>query len=166
MLELEKFLDSDYSTLQTYFETDETIQSDPVLAKLSVFLGNKCEIEMENWQTAIDHFEDVITDPDTPEDSIFAIIDLGHLYFLMENSESRSTARGLMLEHKPNSLIEFTEKRAYLLSLLPFKKSEAYTESEEDQLTSSQILQNVPNPFADQTTLYYSLTIPAEVVGL
>lgn len=164
LLELEKFLESDYSALQTYYETNDSIQADSVLSKLAIFLANKCEIEMENWQNAIDHFEYVIENPDTPEDSIFAIIDLGYTYFLMENSESRSTALGRLIEHKPDNFEAFAEKRDYLLSLLPFKKSNDKPEIEIDNQAQNKVFQNVPNPFTNSTNVHFNLTVSSNVV--
>ena len=163
LLELEKFLESDYSALQTYYETNDSIQADSVLSKLAIFLGNKCEIEMENWQTAIDHFEYVIENPDTPEDSIFAIIDLGYTYFLMDTSESRSIVQGRMLEHKPTSFESFAEKRDSLLALLPFDKKNELQENALESQKAGELLQNVPNPFSNLTTIFYNLKNPAHI---
>lgn len=158
LFSLEQFTDSDYNALQLYYETNDSIQADTVLAKLAIFLANKCELELENWQTAIDHFEDIIENPETTEDSIFAIIDLGHTYFLMgDDSASRSIVRGTMEEHIPKSMEAFAEKRNYLLSLLPITKPHHQQENELETMTANKLLQNIPNPFSNTTTIHYKL---------
>jgi hypothetical protein len=153
---VEKFATNDYAALQQYYKTNSVIQTDTVLTKLSVFLANKCDVEIENWQPAINHYEDIINYPETPDDSIFAIIDLGHLYFLMENNGGRSLAIGNLIEHVPNSKKEFAKKRDYLLSLLPFKKDKEgnydFNPSEGNVL-----IQNYPNPLNGNTTIHYQL---------
>ncbi len=161
---LEKFTDNDYNTLKQYYETNDSIQVDTVLTKLATFLANKCEIEMENWQTAIDHYEDIIDNPETTADSIFAIIDLGYTYFLMGDSTNRSVAQGKMLEHIPTSKEEFAEKRNYLLSLLPITKTQQAADNMLETLKAGELLQNVPNPFSNTTTVYYKLNEQSSVL--
>lgn len=164
LLELENFLGNNYSSLRNYYETNDSIQANTVLTKLAVFLSNKCEIEMENWQTAIDHFEGIIENPDTPEDSVFAIIDLGYTYFLMENSNKKSSAQGRLLQHKPTSNRSFSAKRASLLALLPFAKKERLQEDIAGSPKTGELLQNVPNPFSTTTTVVYRLKAQANVM--
>jgi len=74
---------------------------------------------MGNYPAAISRFEKVIKNPITPEDSIFAVIDLGYTYLLMENKEIESSYIGDLTIHKPSSLEDFEETRDYLLTLLP-----------------------------------------------
>lgn len=161
---LEHFTDNDYSTLKLYYETNDSIQADTTLTKLSVFLANKCEIEMENWQTAIDHFEDIIDNPESTEDSIFAIIDLGNTYLLMGDSTERGTVRGRMLQYIPKSREKFAARRNYLLSLLPVTKDRKKPGNMFETLQAGELLQNAPNPFASTTTVVYKLTEQGAVV--
>lgn len=154
---LEEFADNDYNTLKQYYETNDSIQADTVLTKLAVFLVNQCEIEIENWQIAIDHFEDIIENPESPEDSIFAVIDLGHTYFLMGDTNYRSIASGKMKEHIPTTLEAFAEKRDHLLSLLPVNKEQEELKNQLESLPEGMLLQNVPNPVSNTTTIYYKL---------
>ena len=157
LFSLEKFADNDYSTLQQYYQTNDSIQADTVLTKLAIFLSNKCEIELQNWQTAIDHYEDIIENPESPEDSIFAIIDLGYTYLLMGDSGYKSTAQGRLLEHKPASPEAFSSKRDYLISLLPFEKSGSTSETLTDMNKQGELLQNIPNPFSNTTSIQFNL---------
>jgi hypothetical protein len=159
---IEKLITDDYSTLKQYYDTAPVIQEDTVLANLSDFLANKCDVKLENWQLAINHYEGIIINSGIPEDSIFAIIDLGYLYFLMDNSGGRAPLAGHLLEHKPNSKDEFTEKRDFLLSLLPFKKEGVIEKYEFDQSEGNILLQNTPNPFKGVTTIYFQLKEQSE----
>lgn len=161
---LKKFGENDYNVLKQYYQTNDSIQTDTILTKLALFLANKCEIELENWQTAIDHFEDIIENPESTEDSIFAIIDLGYTYFLMENSDKKSMAYGTMYEHIPISIESFIEKRDQLLALLPLVNSCQEFENELSILKSAELIQNIPNPFTNSTTVYFKLKEPGDVV--
>ncbi len=153
---IEKFVANDYGVLQQYYNTNSIIQADSILTKLSIFLANKCDVEMENWQPSINHYEDIINYPETPEDSIFAIIDLGNLYFLMENSGGRSLATGMLKQYIPTSKEEFFKKRNYLLSLLPFKNDKE-NNYKFDPSEGNVLLQNYPNPLKSSTMIYYQL---------
>ncbi len=69
---LERFAGDDYSSLQNYFATNDSIQTDTTLRKLALKLCNVCDIKQENWPSAIDYFENIISNPETLEDSVFA----------------------------------------------------------------------------------------------
>lgn len=159
---VEKYLSEDYNSLKSYYENNPNIQSKESLSQLSEFIVNKCEIKLENWQSAIDHYEATILDPSSPEDSIFAIIDLGHLYYLMENSQSKaSLGIGKLSEYKPKSIEAYEKNRDYLLSLLPFKNS---SPDHDEKLVSERLLnQNIPNPFSKTTNIDISLEQAAKI---
>lgn len=152
---VELFASNDYSALQQYYANNPTIQSDAVLQSLSEFFINKCDVKLENWQTAIDFYESRITESPDSEEGIFAIIDLGLLYSLMENSGNKaSVGIGSMPEYKPASLEEYKKNREYLISLLPFKSS---TNNDNTRMNEGVLSQNFPNPFTGKTQIYYKL---------
>ena len=91
------------------------------------------------------------------EDSIFAIIDLGYTYFLMENGGLKAAYTGNMIEHKPVSMEKFEEKRDYLLSLLPGDQLSETMKESIGNLKTGELLQNVPNPFKGSTQIWYRL---------
>lgn len=160
---LEAFDLNDYNALKQYYLTDTVIQADTVLQDLSSFLANKCDIKLENWQTAIDHYEDIIENPETIEDSICAIIDLGDLYFIMANNSNRENAQGKLLEHKPSNKANYLSKRNFLLSLLPVKEK-TNKEKEESDITYNTVLyQNKPNPFSGNTSIEFNIPEKGEV---
>lgn len=165
----EKYLDNNFTSLQEYYQNEPEILEDESLYKLSDHLKNKCEISLENWQPAIDYYEVNIENPDSPEDSIFAIIDLGRLYILMNDSSNKSVKGiGKMTEHIPKNIKEFEKNQTYLLSLLPFKSDT----QEDEQITKTEdvLSQNTPNPFSDLTSVevnvYKSGSITIKVMDI
>jgi len=162
LLPLEAYTDNNYTNLKTYYDTDSTIQNYEELARLADFLANFCDIKLENYPTAITWFEDVIQNPESMEDSIFAIIDLGYTYFLMENGQ-KSSYTGNMPQHKPVSVEQFEVNRDYLLSLLPGDKLSETMKENINALKSGELLQNVPNPFNNSTQIWYKLDEEATV---
>jgi len=160
---LEELTGNNYGSLKEYYNTHTAIQNNPELTKLADFLANFCDIKLENYPTAIAWFEDVILNPETMEDSIFAIIDLGYTYFLMENGGLKSSYTGNLIEHKPVSVEQFEIKRDFLLSLLPGDLISETMKQSINTLKSGELLQNVPNPFNGTTQIWYKLDIEATV---
>jgi len=160
---LEEFLTNNYADLKSYYISEPNIVNNPELSKLANFLANFCEIKLENWPTAIAWFESVIQNPESMEDSIFAIIDLAYTYFLMEQSGLKSAYSGAMTEHIPVSSIQFEEKRDFLLSLLPAKKLSETMKGNLMELREGELLQNIPNPFRGNTQIWYKLDNDSEV---
>jgi len=154
---LEKYVTDDYAELIQYYEANNAIQSDTSLKKLSGFLVNKCNLKLENWPTAISWYENIIQNPESMEDSIFAVIDLGYTYLLMENGGFKTTYTGNMIEHKPVSTEQFIEKRNYLLSLLPGNQMSEVLKENIAIMKDGELLQNVPNPFKGSTQIWYKL---------
>lgn len=155
---IEEYASNDYAGLKTFYSTETTIQSNPALAKLADYLTNFCEIKIENYSSAISWFENVIQNPETIEDSIFAIIDLGYTYFLMENGGLKSTYSGNLTEHIPESKPQFEGKRDYLLSLIyKDSKTNKNLDNELTKPTEGEITQNFPNPFSGTTKIWYKL---------
>jgi len=158
LFSLEEYVTDDYASLKTYYNTEVDIQNNPALAKLAEYLTNFCEIKLENYPTAISWFENIIQNPETIEDSIFAIIDLGYTYFLMENGGLKSAYSGNLIEHIPESKNQFDNKRDYLLSLL-YKDSQTNEnlDNELSKLNEGELIQNFPNPFSGTTKIWYNL---------
>ncbi|MCK4678942.1 MAG: T9SS type A sorting domain-containing protein [Bacteroidales bacterium] len=154
---LEKFVSDDYNSLKQYYANDSTIQSEPELAEMGGYLVSKCDVKLENWPDPIDYFENIILDPETLEDSIFAIIDLGYVYFVMENSGYKSAYTGNLIQYKPASKEQFIEYRNYLLSLIPGDKMSKTMKGKIAELKAGELLQNVPNPFRESTQIWYKL---------
>mgnify|MGYP006277701783 CR=1 FL=1 len=156
LFSLEYFATNDYEELKNYYRTNDSIQADTSLSKLGDIMANKCDMELENWQTAIDWYEDVILNPETYEDSIYAVIDLGYLYLQIDSSTLKST-NGNFQEYIPGSWEKFDEKSAYLLSLLPGDKKKHVENKNLPKGKVGVLFQNVPNPFNNSTLVEFHL---------
>lgn len=163
LVTIEQLASNDYDALKIYFQTNDSIQSDSTLQVLASALANKCDVKLENWAQAISWYENQIINPASLEDSVFAIIDLGYVYFLMENQGLRSAYTGKLLEFKPESKEQYFEHRDYLLSLLPGKTGNTDSQQSLTQLTHGKLLQNVPNPFSVHTQIWYTTHSPARI---
>jgi len=163
LIVLEKYASNDYITLKNYYQTNDSIQSDTILQKLASSLSNKCDVKLENWTAAIDYYENIILSPELVEDSVFAIIDLGYVYFLMENGGNKSSYYGQLTEYIPKSREDFFEHRDYLLSLLPGDRLGETMKGNIESLQESELLQNVPNPFTGSTQIWYKLNAESNV---
>jgi hypothetical protein len=154
---LEQFESNDYESLKNYYQTNDSIQADSILQKLALTLSNKCDVKLERWVEAIDYYESIVDNPETLEDSVFAIIDLGYVYFLMENSGYKSAYTGKLTQYKPESKEQFFDHRDYLLSLLPGENRSEPMKGNIAALKEGELLQNVPNPFRGNTQIWYKL---------
>lgn len=160
---MESYAGNNYLNLKSYLLSEPNLQDGAQLQKLRDFYINFCEIKLENWETAINWFEGIIMDPESMEDSIFAIIDLGYTYMLMEKSGYKSVYKGAMLEHIPSSHEAYDEKREYLLSLIPGKQMSEEMQKDIQNLENGELLHNVPNPFSSSTQIWYKLDAESEV---
>jgi len=151
-------------SLRDYYLYSQTIQTDTNLQIISSWLANWCDIHNENWPTAIAWFENVIQNPPSLEDSIFAIIDLSYTYFLMQNGGYKATYTGAMPQYKFETYQQYEKNRDDLLALLmpednmskSFRKGLAV-------LQGGQLMQNIPNPFTGRTDIYYKLDNPSDI---
>lgn len=165
---LESATGDDYDGLRTYYLTNDSIVADTTLKAAGEFWANRCDVKLQNWPTAIDWYENQINNPQSPADSIFAIIDLGDVYLQMEQqagqeAKSRAPYQGALLQHRPVNRQEYAVKRDYLLSLLPIERKAAPETAAVPNPGAAQLFQNVPNPFGQSTRITYELGRTAQV---
>ncbi|MEZ5197773.1 MAG: T9SS type A sorting domain-containing protein [Bacteroidales bacterium] len=160
---IESYINNDYAVFKNYLLTEPNIINNPELDELAGFLVNFCEIKLENWPTAIAWFENIIQNPESLEDSIFAIIDLGYTYFLMEQGGYKNAYSGTMAEHIPVSAEQFDKKKDFLLDQLPNDQLSKTMKENITTLNEGELLQNVPNPFKGKTQIWYKLETEAAV---
>ena len=122
LLNLERQNRVDFASLREYYLADEVISSDERLSRLASSLANKCDEEMGRYENAIEWYENVLEDPETPfNDSVFAAIDLGDLYLGLEQAGEKKEY-GKLRMYVPESSQEHQKQTEYALSLLPVEK--------------------------------------------
>jgi len=166
LLVLKRIYDHDFTGLKNYLDTVPAIQQDSAAMDLAAHVANWCNIENEDYSTAISWFENQIENPPSFEDSIFAVIDLGYTYMLMEEGGSRGSSYiGRYPEYKPVSRQGYEKNRDYLIDLL-FK---SYAGQHPDQnltgndVTTFNLTQNFPNPFRESTDIIFCVPVAAQV---
>ena len=162
LLLLEELNNNNYNQLQNYYSGPQ-LQNNSILKKLASRLSNNCDIKMEDYPSAITWFEAVIQNPETLEDSVFAIIDLENLYLMMEES-GKSSYQGKMVEFIPESREAHYKHRAELLSLLGGEQSNAITAAPaKGDAKATKLVTLEPNPFSNHTTINCQISKPAYV---
>jgi len=143
--------DSVYSYLNSLFE----YYGDSYVGKTARRIRNICSLKMENYNDAISDYEDIITNPSSFSDSIFALIDINQAYLIMNGSglpgiQSVSPVN----DYNPGTLENYMKRESELLALL----NSGTTAGSAELLPASFCLhQNYPNPFNPVTTIQYDL---------
>jgi hypothetical protein len=165
MLPLEEDFSNDYTILQQYYLNDPDITGNVRLAAIGQNLANWCNVIMEDYSTAIQYYNDILANPPSYHDSIFAIFDLDYINFLVNNAGYKSS-------FSDNSLIfdilakeqkdAFTDFHSGLL----FPKQEICKQMKEniESLQSGELIQNFPNPFNRITEIWYTTEKPASAI--
>lgn len=151
LLALEKSTDADFAALKAYYATLTTTED---IERLAGYLANTCDIELENWPDAIAWLEDIIDNPSSYPDSLFAIIDLETVYQKMQNTGLKSSYVGRYPEFRKNSVAEFKKSRNYYLSLLFKRDNTSNTNVSDPNLNKLAVS---PNPVVDFMTLTYNI---------
>lgn len=160
LFDLKVKYDQDFYDLKLYYETEPNMQYNDELSSLAEFLITCCNVKLEEFEPAINWFEEIIQNPPTIVDSVFAVIDAGYTYLVMGNS--RSSCSGKISGLIPKSKKQFAVKRDELIDLL-FGDSEPVNEI--PQIFELKLYPNYPNPFNPETMISFS--IPEECkVGL
>ena len=123
LLFTETLLQNGYDQLKGYY----LHIPDTALLVLADNLANKCDEVMKNWPEAIAWYENVIQNPATYEDSVYAVIDLGNLYLEMDSTRS---IIGRMRQYQPLSKKQHYENTMALLANIP--KENIFTELNKD----------------------------------
>ena len=112
LLYAENLLQNGYDNLKDYYGQI----TDTTLLALADNLYNKCDEMLENWLNAISWYENILINPASYEDSVYAVIDLGNLYLEMDSTRG---FMGRMPQYRPVSRIGHDENTKLLLEALP-----------------------------------------------
>jgi len=161
LLYLEPLVGNDFQSLKNWYLTNTVILQNETLTKLGDNLANKCDEKMENYTDAIAWYESVILNPDTPEDSIFAIIDLEHLYLQMgiDTTLRSNVTYGSLTEFIPESSQEHFDHRDRILNLLlgDSKVSKNIVNANNSESKLGQLTNSFPNPFSSSTLVSFDI---------
>ena len=152
LLSVEKLTSDDYSQLLSFYGTTGT--TSPISMHLLNYLSNYCLIEVNALQPAILWLESQIENPVTDVDSLFAAIDIGYLYMLVDSS--KAAVQGKLPWLKPTSVQAFeSDRNNAIMSLINGQSnSQSSTQSVEP---STLLMSNYPNPFNPSTTISFNL---------
>jgi len=159
LIPMEAVYGKDFLSLKEYYLNDPKCNINDERTKLSQYLANYCMIKLEEFQEAITFFEDIISDPDTELDSVYAVIDAGYTYLLMVNN-GKSGYIGKIPELKPKSERDFCAIRDELIAKLFGLVYEEESDEPEIEFTF-ELKHNYPNPFKGSTKISFSL--PASI---
>ena len=143
-----------------------TIQGSEDLAKLAGYLVADCKILQKEYQDALTHYENIISDPPTEEDYIYAVIDAGRVQYLMEQEENNAP-----VSFKYTNLIPFT-RQAYKENrrlLLDGIKGEEISEDLNENIPSEfnlsvDDLSVYPNPVINKATIVLNVDTHSNVI--
>ena len=105
---LEQFLSNDYAALHDYYASFTL--ADSALFDVADFLATRCHVVDQNWQSAIEWYEERIENPPSYQDSVFAVIDLGDIHLSMEGNTSGIIPKLGRIKPFPQPHPPFTER--------------------------------------------------------
>jgi tetratricopeptide (TPR) repeat protein len=145
--------------LITYYNTNSTIQQSEGLSKLAGYIVADCKIIQKEYQDALSHYEDIISNPPTEEDYIYAVIDAGRVQYLMEQEGGKASVSFKYAKLIPPTKNEYKENRRVLLEGI---KGEEVSEDVDKPAISELVFsdENIrvyPNPAKNQATIEMNL---------
>jgi parallel beta-helix repeat protein len=157
---VEKY-NQNYDALALYYTTYPTLRDDPTLAKIADYLANFCKMKSGDYPEAIQFFEDLILNPPSLPDSVFAVIDAGYAYLLMAQNSDKSSFVGELKWLKPASVSAYLSNRNALINN---RLSDTTDNSHSTPGIPNAIrISNYPNPFNPNTTIDFYLPEPGDV---
>lgn len=155
-------ISGNFDSLRTYYEYLADGSDNQDFIKTAYNFATRCLVEVEMYSEAIAEYEEIILNPPSLEDSVYAVIDAGGVYLLAGSDSSGSGlgkvgySLGTIMELRPVSEIAHQQKTDELLGLLlnlVTKGSHIYTHIPSEYSLS----QNFPNPFNPMTTIKYDI---------
>ena len=155
---LQQFTNQDFASLHNYFAS--FTEADSTLYDKAQFLATRCNVKSKQYTPAIDWYENRIENPPSYQDSVFAVIDVGEIYLLMEqDDELELKARPISRfpELRPKTRVAFEKTKADLLATLPQKQTTKPRQPLANGNTKGALGQNIPNPATESTIIVYEL---------
>jgi len=152
---LEHYTNGDFAALHDYYAT--FTPADSALFDVADFLATRCNVVIQNWQPAIDWYEERIENPPSYQDSVFAVIDLGDIHLMMENDSLKSARVFRFPNIKPESRQQYEENKSALLATLPKLDQPRPQHPLAGTGKKGVLNQNIPNPAKESTTIVYDV---------
>ena len=152
---LEKFSGQDFLTLRNYIENiNGVLYTHLELPKYKAITSTY--MSEEDYETAIARFEETIYNQTSEQDSIFALIDEGFCYLMLQEMGNRALPEKCTL--KPRSFDEYQVNSKDLISQLLGEPQSNPEEEPSGSLPDCVTLhRNYPNPFNPETTIPFSI---------
>lgn len=150
------------SSLKDYLSLVSSTSNIEDLKKLADYSSLWCDIKIENYNDVITSLEEKLSTASTLEDSVFSLIDLSYIYFLVNQDSLKSLPASILpgivcKDHK-----EFIQKKAGWIDLLYQNEQ---SQDKEDLKSSNYIIDVVPNPAIDFAQLEVFTTKKTSIVG-
>lgn len=155
LLPLSQAIYENLTLLKNYYDNNDVMNTHDELIEVANKYSVLCDVIDMNYPEAIQEYENILSNFPSYTDSIYAIIDLGYTYLLMEENSPKLNYTGRYPQFKPTSYVEFTTEREALLSSL---MSSPENQSNDANITSPVIQSVFPNPF--RNSISFSFTLP------
>lgn len=161
--------DTGFVALKAYYDSISSNPADSLLGQTTDWLSIHCNVSAGNYQAAVNQLDSVLQYPGSFTDSIFALIDLGHVLTMMEDDSLKSSLISMHSSIMPGTYKEFKVRRKLWIDELlrsstqrkPVETTPVYPLSEDQQ---GKITSIYPNPANDLLTINYSVKMPGQVV--
>ena len=141
---------------EEYEEYINQIRSDtslPVIYRKTLFgYLNLCKREKQEYNEAIANYESILTNNPTYNDSCYSVINIGNTYLEAGNAKSTYGKLSYLRPKSTKAHIENTIK--LLLSLKEDKENPPILREE---IYNFSLNQNIPNPFSNETRIYFNI---------
>jgi hypothetical protein len=155
--------DSSFDELNTYCDSISINPGDSLLGVSARWLSIHCDIRDQNYSQAVNSLDSVLANPQSLEDSIYALIDLGYVRTKQQDSANvKSMYVSTFSSLIPKSYRQFIGRRKEWIDELLNSKKYQEKPAPENRVTDSQnhpvqVMSVYPNPALNEITISFSL---------